>query len=191
MFAYISETKQVQELIFDIPGVCIEARFPRSFLEHVVPVPGDIEIGEGYLFDASTGKFTAPPVSTPDPITPDDTVPIETDEPETYQDMVLRTNRENIELKAGLKKTVEVIRTLEECIVELAAFCTFDGESKRLAPLFATRIIDGKQTMAEVPPQLESQVASVLASQSRQDLLSANKHGFENKLNDKEGGVAE
>ena len=188
MFAYISETNQVQELIFDIPGVCIEARYPRSFLEHVITVPDDIEIGEGYLFDASTGKFTAPPICTPDPITPDDTVPIETDEPETYQDMVLRTSKENIELKEGLNKAVGVIQTLEECIVELASFCTFDGEVTTLAPLFATRIIDGKQTFAEVPPQLEEQVASVLVSQSRHDLVSAKKPGFANKTNDVEGG---
>ena len=70
------ENNVVKELIPDmnpdLPGVPLEQRYPKAFIESLIYVEGDLDVPEGYIYDAETGAFhepPEPPAPEPKPVT--------------------------------------------------------------------------------------------------------------------------
>ena len=70
--------ERIPDMNPDLPGVPLEQRYPKAFVEGLIYVEGDQEVPEGYIYDAETGAFhepPEPPAPEPKPVTePEPTV---------------------------------------------------------------------------------------------------------------------
>ena len=59
--------ERIPDMNPDLPGVPLEQRYPKAFVESLIYVEGDLEVPEGYIYDAETGAFHEPPEQKAEP----------------------------------------------------------------------------------------------------------------------------